>query len=136
MKLGEKIAVLRTKCGYSQEYLAEQLNVSRQAVSKWELGTALPDADKVVLLANFFGVSTDYLLKEHIEINESNGLDRVVLRFLGSVQDMDSISKDLLDIMKDGVIDDEEKAKVDVIVDTLDSLTSIINEMKRKMNVK
>ncbi len=136
MKLGEKIAVLRTKCGYSQEYLAEALGVSRQAVSKWELGTALPDADKVVALSDYFGVSTDYLLKEHIEITESDGLDRVVLRFLSSAQDMDGISKDLLDIMRDGVIDDIEKGKMDVIVDTLDSITSIINEMKRKMNMK
>lgn len=136
MKLGEKIAVLRTKCGCSQEHLAEALGVSRQAVSKWELGTALPDADKVVALSDFFGVSTDYLLKEHIDISESDDLDRVVLRFLGSAQDMDVISKELLDIMKDGIIDDVEKGKIDVIVDTLDSITSIINEMKRRMNIK
>ena len=64
MILSEKIIILRKKLGLSQEELAEQLGVSRQSVSKWELGAAIPDLDKVLRLSQLFGVSTDYLLKD------------------------------------------------------------------------
>ncbi len=136
MSLGEKISVLRTKCGYSQEYLAEKLNVSRQAVSKWELDTAAPDADKIVAISEFFGVSTDYLLKDHVAITTSDTLDRIVLKFLSSAQEMDGISKALVEIMKDGIIDELEQEQMKDIIATLDSITDIIHEMKRKMNIK
>ena len=62
MRLGERIAVCRKKMGWSQEALAEKLSVSRQTVSRWETGEALPDVEKVVLLAGLFGVTTDALL--------------------------------------------------------------------------
>ncbi len=62
--LSEKIYALRKKCGLSQEQLAEKLGVSRQAVSKWESGTALPEIDKLILLSEYFNVSIDYLVKE------------------------------------------------------------------------
>lgn len=64
MTLGEKITDLRKKRGLSQEELAITLGVSRQAVSKWELGDAMPDTDKVVALANYFDVTTDWLLRD------------------------------------------------------------------------
>ena len=64
MILAEKIALLRRQNGWSQEELADQLNVSRQAVSKWEGGTSIPDLDKILKLSALFEVSTDYLLKE------------------------------------------------------------------------
>ena len=51
MTLGERIAYYRKKAGYSQEGLAEQLNVSRQAISKWETGEATPDAERIIALA-------------------------------------------------------------------------------------
>lgn len=64
MTLGEKLQTLRKSRGMSQEQLAEQAAVSRQAVSKWELGESVPELEKVVLLSEVFGVTTDYLLKE------------------------------------------------------------------------
>lgn len=64
MTLGEKIALLRRQSGQSQEALADRLNVSRQAVSKWESGASVPELDKLLALSEVFGVSTDYLLKE------------------------------------------------------------------------
>lgn len=64
MKLNEKIVLLRKEKGYSQEELAGLLNVSRQSVSKWELGTALPEINKIAMLSELFQVSTDYLIKE------------------------------------------------------------------------
>lgn len=62
MKLGEKISTLRRKQGLSQEELAVRLNVTRQAVSKWETGTSVPELETLVALAKIFGVTTDYLL--------------------------------------------------------------------------
>ena len=55
---------VKEKFGWSQEELAEQLGVSRQSVSKWELGAAIPDLDKILRLSQLFGVTTDYLLKD------------------------------------------------------------------------
>ncbi|MCL2212667.1 MAG: helix-turn-helix domain-containing protein [Oscillospiraceae bacterium] len=62
MDIGHRIQSLRTKAGMSQEALAETLGVSRQSVSKWELGQAHPDTHKTVALATLFGVTTDMLL--------------------------------------------------------------------------
>ena len=64
MTLSEKIAYCRKKAGLSQEELAAQVGVSRQAVSKWELGDASPDIGKLLALAKAFGVTTDWLLSE------------------------------------------------------------------------
>lgn len=62
MTIGEKIQQLRRGLGISQEQLAETLEISRQSVSKWERGEAVPDIEKVVALSRFFGVTTDQLL--------------------------------------------------------------------------
>lgn len=64
MTLAEKIIQRRKLLGMSQEELAEKLGVSRQSVSKWELGAAIPETDKIVLMSEIFGVSCDYLLKD------------------------------------------------------------------------
>lgn len=64
MILADKIIDLRKKNGWSQEELAAQLGVSRQAVSKWESASSIPDLDKVIKLSGLFGVSTDYLLRD------------------------------------------------------------------------
>ncbi len=68
--LSEKIINLRKSRGWSQEELAERLNVSRQSVSKWESGVSNPDLDKIVAMSALFGVSTDYLLKDASEKRE------------------------------------------------------------------
>lgn len=70
MILADKIIRLRKKNGWSQEELAEKMNVSRQAVSKWEAAQTTPDLDKLLKLGNLFGVTTDYLLKDEIEDEE------------------------------------------------------------------
>ncbi len=64
MKLSDKIIKLRKVNGWSQEELAEKLNVSRQAISRWENGTALPDVNNILQLSKLFNVTTDYLLNE------------------------------------------------------------------------
>ena len=75
MTLGEKIIHLRKKRGLSQEELAITLNVSRQAVSKWETGEAKPDTDKVVALAEYFEVTTDWLLRDIAPLETHTGTD-------------------------------------------------------------
>lgn len=67
MIIADKIIMLRKKNGWSQEELAEQLNVSRQSVSKWESGLSIPDLNKVIAMSTLFGVSTDFLLKDELE---------------------------------------------------------------------
>ncbi|MCR5753666.1 MAG: helix-turn-helix domain-containing protein [Acetatifactor sp.] len=70
MIMADKIIELRKKNGWSQEELAEKLNVSRQSVSKWEGAQSVPDLNKVIAMAAVFGVSTDYLLKDEMEQEE------------------------------------------------------------------
>ena len=67
MILADKIIENRKKNGWSQEELADKLNVSRQSVSKWEGAQAIPDMKKILQMAELFGVTTDYLLKDEIE---------------------------------------------------------------------
>ena len=67
MTLAEKLKKAREQAGYSQSQVAEKLNISRQAVSRWENGRAYPDIDNLVLLSEMYGVSTDELLKDKVE---------------------------------------------------------------------
>lgn len=67
MIFADKLIQLRKKAGWSQDELAEQMNVSRQSVSKWEGAQAIPDLERIVRLSGLFGVSTDYLLKDDAE---------------------------------------------------------------------
>ena len=64
MRLEEKLTVLRKESGYTQLDLAEKVRVSRQAISKWETGRALPSAENLKYLSELFGVSVDYLLND------------------------------------------------------------------------
>lgn len=71
MKLSEKIYQHRKQMGLSQEELAERLGVTRQAVSKWEMGSSLPEMETVVSLSKVFGVTTDYLLHPDEQTGEA-----------------------------------------------------------------
>ncbi|MDO5794287.1 MAG: helix-turn-helix domain-containing protein [Turicibacter sp.] len=73
MLLGEKLRKLRIARKLSQEQLADELRVSRQAISKWELGESIPDTENLISLSKFYGVSFDYLLLD--ELNVSNELE-------------------------------------------------------------
>ncbi len=85
MILADKIIRLRKKNGWSQEELAEKMNVSRQAVSKWEGAQNVPELEKVLQLGELFGVTMDYLLKDEIENEEftndnaASGIKRVTM---------------------------------------------------------
>ena len=75
MKLSDKIIKLRKANGWSQEELAEKLNVSRQAISRWEGASAQPDATNILQLSKLFDVTTDYLLNDEFE--SDNDLTKV-----------------------------------------------------------
>ena len=74
MIFADKLIRLRKQAGLSQEDLANELNISRQSVSKWEQAQSIPDLDKIIQLSTFFNVSTDYLIKDEIE----NGEDIII----------------------------------------------------------
>ena len=77
MKLAEKLFELRKEKGWSQEKLAEQINVSRQSISKWESGQVLPEIEKVIELSKIFQVTTDYLL---LDENSEKSSTTVILK--------------------------------------------------------
>lgn len=85
MILADKIIKLRKRNGWSQEELAEKMNVSRQAVAKWEGAQTIPNLEKILQMGDLFGVTTDYLLKdeiedeEFIENNAASGVKHVTL---------------------------------------------------------
>jgi len=131
MSFSEKLYILRSRTNLSQSALAEGLNVSRQTISKWELGVSYPEIDKLVAISDFFHVTTDYLLKDDTLAGTPANLDRLVLEFLGSAQDMEQISDDLVEIMRDGIIDESEMIRMQSIVHTLDNISRIIENIKR-----
>ena len=87
MNMADRIQYLRKSKGISQEELADKVGVSRQAVSKWESGQSTPDIEKVILLSDFFDVTTDYLLKgiEPVSENTTEKNDARIFSLVGSV---------------------------------------------------
>lgn len=82
MTTGEKIQNLRQKKGWSQERLGQELNLSRQSISKWESGTATPTVDNLKELAKIFDVSVDSLLGNEINILEKDKKEDKFIKIL------------------------------------------------------
>ncbi len=79
MTFGEKLTTLRKQHGLSQEDLAEKLSVSRQAISRWEADSTLPDAENLLQISKLFGVSVDYLINDDYESeNDTPAASKVV----------------------------------------------------------
>lgn len=70
MNIADRILYLRKSKGISQEELADKVGVSRQAVSKWESEQSMPDVEKIIIMSDYFNVTTDYILKG-IEVVEN-----------------------------------------------------------------
>lgn len=107
MILADKIIRLRKQLGWSQEELAEKMSVSRQSVSKWESANSVPDLNKILMLADIFEVSTDFLLKDENEAFESNtNAQQPSLNQINVEQANDYISRkvELAQIITKGVI--------------------------------
>lgn len=89
MQFHDKLLKLRKKAGMTQSELAEAVNVSRQAVSKWEMGTAVPDVENLILLGKLFSVSIDFLVNESMTsefdnpiIKATTGVYKITLSFI------------------------------------------------------
>ena len=78
MILADKIIDLRKKAGMSQEELAEKLGVSRQSVSKWESAQSTPDLNRILKMSEIFGVSTDVLLKDELDLSKPNSTQEAI----------------------------------------------------------
>ena len=88
MILADKIIDLRKRNGWSQEELADKLGVSRQSISKWEGAQSMPDMNRILKMSEIFGVSTDYLLKEDMEMPADTGMPE----FLTEEENIRSVS--------------------------------------------
>lgn len=77
MKLSEKLQKIRKENNITQEGLADKLNVSRQAVSKWESGSAYPDTEKLIQISKIFNVSLDELINDNIDRNTNNSSQKI-----------------------------------------------------------
>ena len=111
-----------------------KIEKQRHTALLFHLGSAIPDSDKLVLISKIFNVSIDYLLMDnHDEEDNSMDLDHLVVRFIASAKEVNVISDQLVEIAKDGIIDEDEKKKLKEITDTLNSVSMIINELKCKI---
>ena len=81
MTLGDKLSKLRKENNYTQEQLADVLEVSRQAVSKWESNITYPKTDKLIRMSEMFSCSLDYLLKDTVETDGRNPNNDVGILF-------------------------------------------------------
>ena len=97
MILADKIIELRKKNGWSQEELAEKLNVSRQSISKWEGAQSIPDMNRIIEMSKIFGVSTDFLLKDEMEFDDDEKHEAALV----SVDDYDSDKCELRSVSMD-----------------------------------
>ena len=73
MKLEDKLIQLRKEKGLSQSYVADAMDISRQAISRWEVGIALPSTENLRKLAELYGVSIDVLLNESVDLSMRQG---------------------------------------------------------------
>ncbi|MDD2592579.1 MAG: helix-turn-helix transcriptional regulator [Erysipelotrichaceae bacterium] len=86
MNIADRIQSLRKIKGISQEELADKIGVSRQAISKWESEQTAPDIDKIILLSEYFEVTTDYILKGiEIKVDEKDKIDARIFSAVGTL---------------------------------------------------
>ena len=90
MNIADRIQNIRKTKGLSQELLADAIGVSRQAVSKWESEQATPDLEKIILMSEYFEVTTDYLLKGIEPIEDTKSEHKTI----GDVLDQKILTKE------------------------------------------
>ena len=96
MGFSEKLQKIRKDNNITQEGLADKLNVSRQAVSKWESGSAYPDTEKLIQISKIFNISLDDLINDNIDIDKNKNNNTKKLDFMTIInQVLDFISKSI-----------------------------------------
>lgn len=133
MVFGDKLLYLRNREGMSQEDLANRLNVSRQSISKWEVGDCIPEIINIIEISKIFNVSVDCLVKDDLSISNDDSIEKIVIDFLNAAKNMDRISDDLIEIAKDGIVDSDEKKQLASIIKTLDHMSAIVEELKLRV---
>ncbi len=96
MTLADRIQEQRKLKGISQEELADKVGVSRQAVSKWESEQSMPDLDKIIILSEYFGVTTDYLIKGTKTCNNKKPLSDEQVLFITNIFYITGIASNFL----------------------------------------
>lgn len=96
MRLSEKILELRKTSGFSQEQLAEKLDITRQSISKWESGESLPEIERLIELSRVFNVTVDYL------VNESTGYETEIARGIPSAEEINRENASIINPGKGG----------------------------------
>lgn len=130
MILADKIIKGRKKLGMSQEELAEKMEVSRQAVSKWESNQSVPEIEKILLLSKLFNVTTDYLLKDEIENDEG------ILDLRENKPQNSKTVQDPADTLADTVVDEASDKKVrTVTVSDAEEFISIRRNAAKKIAI-
>lgn len=109
MSIKEQLIHLRNINGLSQEDLAEKLNVTRQSVSKWEVGETMPDTDKLIKISEIFNVSTDYLLKgiDNVSNNKSKAsveLSKEIKETMENINKMSKLKRYIIGLIFIGII--------------------------------
>lgn len=129
MTLSEKIMSLRKKNGWSQEELAERLDISRQSVSKWESGESIPTLEKIIKISEIFEVSTDYLLKDNFKEERFDSSESSI--YMNKIEENSYINNRNIssDIAIDRIIS-EEKANENVIKRRKTSFEEVSNYIK------
>lgn len=138
MDLGNKIKQIRKRFGLTQEVLAEKLNVSRQAIAKWEIGRGMPDVENLQAMSNLFGISIDALLDHQTEIPLMVLHQEINIKDFGkgiTEQHKNIINKNFDSSWKVYVLTFDNKAfSAEDIVDTLtwgfSSITNVISAFK------
>lgn len=133
MHFSEKLLYLRNRENMSQEDLANRLNVSRQSISKWEVGDSIPEIMNIIEISKIFNVSVDCLVKDDLSISNDDSIEKIVIDFLNASKNMDRISDDLIEIAKDGIVDSDEKKQLADIILTLDRMSAIVEELKLRV---
>lgn len=100
MRFSEKLQKIRKDNNITQEGLADRLNVSRQAVSKWESGTAYPDTEKLIQISKIFNVSLDELINDNVEKNNNGSKKMAIMDIVNSILDFISKSVNMFWSMK------------------------------------
>ena len=136
MLLNEKLKKLRKEKSLTQEALAEKLNVSRQAITKWENGTGTPDIDNLKSISDFFEVSLDELLKDELALKNNDFMIRKEIEIEHSKKfDIRIIKNDIenLTILKN----DEEKVKIEIFgEENIEKLAKIkIDDLYNRMDI-
>ncbi len=134
MLFSEKLKMLRKERGYTQEELAEEINVSRQAITKWESNEGLPDIENLKQISNLFNTTIDELIKEEKEISEE-----IVKELLVKEMDIDHSKHFDIKVSRNYELDilanKEEKVRIEIESSNKDAFKIKVDDLYNRMDI-